>query len=121
MIEVKDLTGADLALWAARAAKLDNPRIAFDICRIGPFSDLARDFCPHEDWADCGPLIFEHNIAIAKGANQICFPGWHAKVGLVNAYDTIIGRQFGPDPLVAAMRALVWYVYGYTVPDEVVP
>ena len=117
MTAVAMLAGADLALWAARAAKLNNPRIAFDICRIGPFSDLARDFCPHEDWADGGPLIEQHLIAIAKGANQICFPGWHAKVGLVNVYDPITGRQFGPTPLVAAMRALVWSVYGDSVEE----
>ena len=80
-----------------------------------------RDYSPHEHWSDGGPLVEQHYIAIAKGANQICFPGWHAKVGLVNAYDTNTGRQFGPTPLVAAMRALVWSVYGDNLPDEVTP
>lgn len=120
MIAVSELDGAELDLWAARSARIENPRIAFDVCRIGPFSDLARDFCPHEDWADGGPLIEQHNIAIAKGLNQICFPNWYAKAGLVAAYDNGIGRQFGETPLVAAMRALVWSVFGDNVYDEVV-
>lgn len=115
---VSTLIGAELALWVARAVEIDNPRIAFDICRIGPFFDLARDFCPHEDWADAGPLIEQYTIAIGKGMNQITYPGWHATVGLQTAHGNDREKSFGPTPLVAAMRALVASVYGKEVPNE---
>lgn len=123
MTAVATLTGADLALWVGRIAGADlgpewnqGPNYVM----IGGHSGRSPErYAPHEDWEQGGPLIEQHTIAIAKGLNQICFPGWHAKVGLVATYDTITGRQFGPTPLIAAMRALVWSVYGDNVPDEV--
>lgn len=128
MTAVAALAGADLVLWVARAQKLN-------VVRDGEREDaqwivyFPNGFCrsfgacgyrPDLNWVDGGPLIDQHTIAIAKGMNQITFPGWHAKVGLVNAYDGDIGRQFGPTPLIAAMRALVWSVYGDNV-EEVNP
>lgn len=126
MTAVATLAGADLALWVARAvgvdAILDGQGYCVTYYGVDHDGHIGgRNYSPHEHWSDGGPLIEKHTIAIAKGANQICFPGWHAKVGLVNAYDPITGRQFGPTPLVAAMRALVWSVYGDDVPDEVAP
>lgn len=129
MTAVATLAGADLALWTARAQKLN-------VVRDGEQDGapwivyFPNGFCksfglygyrPDLNWVDGGPLIDQYIIAVAKGANQICFPGWHAKVGLVNAYDGDIGRQFGPMPLIAAMRALVWSVYGDNVPEVARP
>jgi hypothetical protein len=110
MTAVAELTGADLALWAARAAELEWPRIALDICRVGPlFAPI--DFAPHEDWAQGGPLL----EAYAIGFEPISDAEWLAE-------DHITLRSGrGPTPLIAAMRALVASIYGDTVPDEAAP
>lgn len=135
MTAVATLAGADLALWVAKAEGMclhtagerkecgnwgtDYYCLACgkDICE-GP--DI-NSWNPHRNWTQAGPLIEKHKIATGEGSNQITFPGWHAKAGQVNVYNRDQNLQFGPTPLIAAMRALVWSVYGDNVPDEVTP
>jgi len=116
MTAVAELTGANLALWVAHALKLDDACIAFDICRVGKRSTPQRiDFAPHEDWEQGGPLLEQHTIGVTFGSIG---GHWH---GLVLPPGRIGLRctATGPTPLVAAMRALVFSVYGDIVPDEV--
>lgn len=112
MTAVAELTGADLALWVARAARLEGAEIAHGHCRIGAKgTSQRRDFAPHEDWAQGGPLL----EAYAIGFEPISDAEWLAE-------DHITLRSGrGQTPLIAAMRALVASVYGDTVPDEVAP
>jgi hypothetical protein len=128
---VAELTGADLALWVARAAKLEWPRIAFDICRVGPLT-APLDFTPHEDWKQGGPIIERANISLHPPTSPVHRSGGPnagaGQSGVWSACTWTRGangkRAFGMDdrsPLVAAMRCYVRYVYGNAVPDEVAP
>ena len=128
-MRTSELSGAVLALWVARALKMTQPRIAFDICRVGALlTPETRDFAPHEDWSCGGPLIEQQEIGIGiiqgiaphDGTEAIrwAVTKWHARV---LAGDNGGPKMEGPTPLVAAMRALVASVYGDTVPDEVAP
>ena len=123
---VSNLAGADLALWTARAIKYQVRQESGKWTVYVPAEQCWRSFTEHgwrpdRDWAVGGPLLYQYTIATAKGMNQMCFPGWHAKVGLATAYDSGHGAYFGADPLIAGMRALVDHVYGPNVPDEVAP
>lgn len=116
MTRVSDLAGAELALWVARANKnyVDAGEGVFDAeneTYVGHIGGSIQAFAPHEDWSQGGPLIEKHGIALGK----------IGPIGTPMAYeageDTAL--QFGPTPLIAAMRALVASVYGDSVPDEV--
>jgi hypothetical protein len=65
------------------------------------------------DWAQGGPLIDEHPITIERGDFRPHGPckAW-LRVGGIFSLD------YGPTPLIAAMRAYVASVFGETVPDE---
>ncbi|WP_195763439.1 phage protein NinX family protein [Duganella guangzhouensis] len=133
---VSELTGTDLALWVARAQKLN-------VVRDGDQSNglwivyFPNGFCssfgehgyrPDLNWEHGGPLIekYEIGFGILQGIApkdetdivrwRCC--GWHARV-LAGADGG--PRKEGATPLIAAMRALVASVYGKNVPDEVAP
>jgi hypothetical protein len=116
MTRVADLAGADLALWVARATKLD-----FVMRKEWPAIETEFDpethcneyslkewkcwlyFKPHEDWAQGGPLIpggMVHHIALGD-LHQFTFIDGAIK-----------GFGEGPTMLIAAMRALVASKFG---------
>lgn len=135
---VSDLGGADLALWVARAIKLD-----FVMRGQWPATETEFDpethcnesstkewkcwlyFKPHEDWAQGGPLIESEKIDIqcANIAKHLesqgkVFDGPDSNHDIWRASIDDGHFQIGTLPLVAAMRALVMSVYGETVPGE---
>lgn len=111
---VSELTGADLALWVARAVgnEVDAGDGVFDdVGYVGHIGGSIQPYAPHEDWAQGGPLLEQFAI----GFHPISDAEWLAE-------EHITGRTGrGPTQLIAAMRALVASVYGDTVPDEVAP
>lgn len=128
MTAVAELTGADLALWVARASGLNAEVRSYEMadgrhyyCNV---RTLTRNypFSPHEDWAQAGPLIVSHEIAVApiqgreSAARQWKLRRWNARM-MKGGRDGL--EMEGATALVAAMRALVASVYGGTVPDEV--
>lgn len=130
MAKVSELSGAHLALWVARALKLEEPRLEEDLVKKQPACVYVHheepgddgwwtEFRPHEDWAQGGPIIEREGGSLFRCNENEPFwiaSWWFEKDGL--------GRplQFtGPTALVAAMRAYVASVYGAEVPDEVAP
>lgn len=122
------LTDAWLDFWTARAegvpaAELEirpvqrpDPRTPDTICvrKIGPTLIIRLDYSTNPSlWA---PLIKKHTIAVSKGSNQISFPGWYARLGLVNSYDEFEG-SFGDEPEIAICRAVVRSVFGDDVEE----
>lgn len=125
---VSELTGAELALWVARATGLVAEVRSYEMadgrhyyCNV---RTLTRNypFSPHEDWAQGGPIIVFHEIAVApiqgreSAAQQWELRRWNAR--MMKGGRDGLGME-GATALVAAMRALVASVYGGTVPDEV--
>ena len=123
MTAVAELTGADLALWVARAARLEGAEIAHGHCRVGAKgTSQRRDFAPHEDWAQGGPLIDQFDVMFEVAA-EVYDASYYA---YLEGVDSTADRpfpigQYGKTRLVAASRAIVESVYGDTVPDEVAP
>lgn len=127
-MKTSDLTDALLDFWTARAegvpaAELEirpvqrpDPRTPDTICvrKIGPTLIIRLDYSTNPSlWA---PLIKKHTIAVSKGSNQICFPGWYAHLGLRTLYNSD-GGSFGDEPEIAICRALVRSVFGDEVED----
>lgn len=127
-----NLTGAQLALWVARAANLriathhriDGVTIHSVLNETGRLAGYVGGehtprWVPHEDWAQGGPLIDRKRITVCD-----CGGRWAARVGEMWSSDFFpeeVGASIGPDALIAAMRALVYSVYGDMVPDEAQP
>lgn len=127
-MKTSDLIGAELDYWTARAegvsaAELEirqvqrpDPRMPDTICIH--WRDEARAIAlPYSTnpslW---GPLIEKHTISVSKGSNQISFPGWYARLGLINRYDEYEG-EFGDKPEIAICRAVVRSVFGDELED----
>jgi hypothetical protein len=123
-VKTSELEGAQLALWVARALNLQpipgQPQ-GFFYWTDQDGNPASGQFAPQEDWAQGGPIIERERIVISP-----CSAGWRA---VTDAYlDDLAGdivrtgkscMEDGPTPLIAAMRAYVASVYGWTVPDEV--
>ena len=121
MTAVAELTGANLALWVAHALELDDACIAFDICRVGKRCTPQRiDFAPHEDWAQGGPLIdqFDVMFEVAADVYGASYYAYLEGVASTSEKPFPIG-QYGETRLISACRAMVEFIYGNTVPDEV--
>lgn len=125
MTHVKDLAGAVLALWVARALGYESsssvPECLCGTWYAGESDGGINEWAPHEDWAQSGPLIDRHHIETAPtyADDGICVKGWVAMMfnNTANPHPPIV--EHGRTALIAAMRALVASVYGDTVPDEV--
>lgn len=114
MIEVRaaELTGAALD-WAVAMAvghALCEDAIQGDHILIGHGDGDLRPFRPSTDWAQGGPLIYEHDVALFSTADD----RWHAlheqSMGRGGSYIDCYDRDAdgsGATPLIAAMRALV--------------
>ncbi len=144
MAKVSELSGALLALWVARAEGIclhtgpvrtssgnwgtDYYCVACgkETCN-GPTVSTWR---PNEDWAQAGPLIQKYGISLAPPESAVHVNGG-PNSGWREAGDwsaTIFRRprvyqrrvfHHDTEPLTVAMRALVCFVYGDEVPDEV--
>lgn len=110
MTRVSDLAGAELALWVARALKLEASIGNDGLCYLVPYGPMAPAYAPHEIWEQGGPLIESHLIEIAPHDD-----GWIAM--MFNSEDSPVPLvcMNGETPLIAAMRALVASVYGAEV------
>lgn len=114
-MKVSELTGALLDFWVARAEGLEpyirpsgHGPVYCWVRRDG--EDVAHVFMPNLSLSDAGPIIEREQIALGK----------NGALGTLHAYeageDTAI--QYGPTPLIAAMRAYVASKFGDELPDE---
>jgi hypothetical protein len=71
-----------------------------------------EEFCPSGDWAQGGPIIEREKIDVVFFEDEMCWEG--------NIYNGSKLYQFGPTPLIAAMRCYVASKMGHTVnvPEE---
>lgn len=108
MVEVSELTGAQLDYYVARAESVKWPAIHEhegrpDWCALG--GNPHRVYAPSTDWAQGGPLIEKYRFMLSPtvGAPYIC-----RKAGSIS-------ESFGDTPLQAICRAVVRAAFG----DEV--
>ncbi|MBY0241834.1 MAG: DUF2591 domain-containing protein [Burkholderiaceae bacterium] len=117
-MKTAELTGATLALWVARAKGLSEAEMAHGVCRVGEKgTGERRDFEPHEDWAQGGPLLDECRMHVAPPAPDLDGDNWTAD--LLSKHHRRYITASGPTSLVAICRGYVASTYGDTVPDEV--
>ncbi|WVR18314.1 hypothetical protein y223_00034 [Bordetella phage PY223] len=121
-MKTSELSGALLDYWVARAeleefkgCKLDrNVQSRID----EKLSHAGQPFRPSLNWAQGGPIIERERISVVidKDDNE-----WQAAMNVCDQNMMGFGGnhyQYGPTPLVAAMRAYVASKYGDSVPDE---
>lgn len=116
----KDLTGAALD-WAV--AKCDGHEVAVN---DGPLVVIRRNgvvdyFEPSTNWGWGGPIIEREMIGLSEPLRQsLAFPNqWSGMISTDGISYQFI--QYGPTPLIAAMRCFVASRFGaeVDVPDEV--
>lgn len=110
MTAVATLAGAELALWVARAQKLEASIGNDGLCYLVPYGPMAPAYAPHEDWAQGGLLIDKYLIEVERPRKGEHVGQWSAWMDGDNACG------YGETALIAAMRALVASVYGAKVP-----
>jgi hypothetical protein len=107
-IKTSELTGATLDLAVAIAARYTTSDLdlLFDIKSYDQFN-------PTRDWAQGGPIIERERISVISDFHEI-EEGW-----LAESYEDSI-QQFGPTPLIAALRCYVASKLGdeVEVPEE---
>lgn len=118
-VKTSELTGAALA-WAVfvlegRASDMTQARNAFELCkqRGGVVRGHKPLFAPHLNWDQGGPIIEREGIATWKP--------FDADRGMWKAHYSLTQcEQYGPTPLIAAMRCYVMSKLGdeADVPDE---
>ena len=140
-MNTEELTGADLALWVARAIKMefvmrgDWPAEETEFASETHCNESSTKewkcwlyFKPHEDWSQGGPLIEKYKIGVAcqgRDSWTAAYDGPSSPMAETSEYPSYWGFQRstnmvdGPTPLVAAMRALVFSVYGENVEDSI--
>lgn len=106
-MKTSELTGAALD-WAVAQCEC----VEFDIDAGALVIDGADYYCPSTDWAQGGPIIERERIDIEHFA--LPERGWMA--GIINK-----AQEYGPTPLIAAMRCYVASKLGdeVEVPDEI--
>lgn len=130
MTRVADLTGAEQALWVARALGCTiTPASGFggstQVIEMGPKllgyidGDFSPQFAPHEDWAQGGPIIERERICLT-GPGTMGAPTERLWSAYIDTGSFVVSRYWhGPTPLIAGMRAFVASKFGETV--EVAP
>jgi hypothetical protein len=108
-VKIFELTGAAHD-WAV--AKCEGLETWNDCCQILLVGD-DEPFHPSTDWAQGGPIIEREEISVNWANGQ-----WQAHT--VNEQDEYEQIEYGPTPLIAAMRCYVASKLGDTVdvPDE---
>lgn len=148
-MKVSELTGAHLALWVARALKLEEPEIVDSGNGEGPCCLYVHHyeegddgwwepFSPHKNWAQGGPILahlmatsnwqiepWDDKHGIAPGC-KVCVTNFADNGDAYDSYYEAIGGHsmprfdfLTPDVLTAVCRAFVAHHYGAEVPDEV--
>ena len=112
-MQIKDLKGAMLDYWVARAeglkAEIKHRGHSAETCwTILPNGVTDYHFTPSTSWAQGGPIIEREEISLLPGP-------WSAQVFLEDGLRSFEGT--GSTPLVAAMRAYVASKFGDEVPD----
>ena len=110
-VKTSELTGPALDWTAALAAGYDEGWLHRQLQRSNP----ATSAIPRlgSDWAEAGPIIERERISVISDFHEIK-EGW-----LAESYQGNI-QQFGPTPLIAAMRCYVASKLGEEVeiPEE---
>lgn len=88
------------------------------ICRYTLSDNL---YSPSEEWAIGGPIIEREGIAIQPVRLEGNVKGWQAVIDLDEG-DFMVQEEYGPTPLIAAMRCYVASKLGdeVEVPDELI-
>lgn len=117
-MKTSELTGADLALWVAKAKGW---RIEHEdggpVCYgpsgyVGSFTEYG--YRPDLKWEQGGPLIAQFNIELDRDKRKV----WSAHIReWVGSWRYIAGAE-GDTPLEAVCRAVVEMAFGEDVPDE---
>jgi hypothetical protein len=114
-MKVAELDGAQLAEWVARALGFPNAdAVPVEQCGWDQIEDesFRKDWAPHEDWEQGGPLIEHKRITVqASQAGD-----WRAYMSDGWCADGVQKR--GDTPLIAAMRAYVASKFGDEVADD---
>jgi hypothetical protein len=111
-MKTSELQGAALD-WAV--AECEGQEVVFEdgeLCLPSSYFKDGDPYTPSTDWAQGGPIIERERICIGSGMDA---PTWYANEGLGKYH------QFGPTPLIAAMRCYVASKLGdeVKVPNEV--
>lgn len=124
-MKTSELTGALLDYWVAKIADYPNTRIiSYEMygeprtaCMVG-----LAPYRPSSSWEEAGPIIEREKLAtgpydmanafpvIACGNPGMAFRAYY----VIDCYRT---SQYGPTPIIAAMRAYVASKFGDEVPD----
>ena len=116
------LSGHDLDAAVFLAAKdgvnmFGRTVILDGVCCIQNKSEpLGKPFQPSSNWADGGPIIERAGIGLTGKktvADPLCFSHWEAHIAdKSDLYGTRGFITTGQTPLIAAMRAFVFALYG---------
>ena len=117
MKNVSELTGPELAYWAARAQ-------GFELLPVQHNHDqqawrmpddgnviLVSDYQPQDNWAQCGALIEEVSVSVTRQWRERKERAWLAVCGE-------FASEYGENPKEAICRCVVASVYGEFVPSE---
>lgn len=127
-IRVSEASGSVLDYMVARcegATDLEFDGVTWGFKLGGKLRVLARGwaesmtFLPSSNWAQGGPIIEREKIAVAYEPSQI-YDDAHRWKAMCAMSDN--GHEYGPTPLIAAMRCFVCSKLGdeVDVPDELV-
>jgi hypothetical protein len=94
-MKTSELTGAALD-WAV--AEIENPKPEF--YRDNEGLEWEREYSPSTDWAQGGPIIEREEISVNWASGQ-----WQAHTA--NDQDEYEQIEYGPTPLISAMRCYV--------------
>lgn len=124
-MKVSELTGALLDYLVAKAEGMDAHIVtATHGAQWVILADTHNEsFEPSTDWAQGGPIIESERIDIIASGNE-WDAGRNSRIESSGEEQSFIewiemdGKQSGPTPLIAAMRAYVALKFGDEVPDE---
>ena len=118
-MKVSELTGAQLDLLVARAEGFDilipksGPKAGVLMMGEGYLYQPAsmQGYFPSTNWAIAGPIIDRYRIELRWTEDKVDAMAWEATQFESGEF------QYGPTPLIAAMRAFVASKYGDNVSD----
>lgn len=125
MKKVSELTGAELDYWVAKANG-DNPCIEDGKCMVivSPGAMAGNEtyrfyFQPSLDWRLGGPIIEREKISIVHDERDGTYQAGYG-IELQSMWGVVFSlpSEYGPTPLIAAMRAFVLKRHGDEVPNE---
>lgn len=111
-IKTKELAGPALD-WAVAKCGGAHPQISYPDKRL--FGAIGDTFDYSTNWAQGGPVIEREKIQLLPSITK-CEQPWHSS----NPANDYVSHQYGPTPLIAAMRCFVASRLGeeVEVPEE---